>query len=452
MDKLNIFKNKKICLLGFGIENRAFLDYLVLKKVKCQMVICDSARDLPEAKKAYTQFINVSWKLGKGYDKGLAEFDIVSRVAGYPLFSPEIKKAVKANKNILITNPTRFFFDLCPTKNIIGVTGTKGKGTTSGLIVEILKADKRKVYWGGNVGIPMFSFLTKVGISDYVVLELSSFQLEDLEKSPLIGVITNLSPEHLRAADPKNPNYHKSLAKYYEAKLNIIRFQKKNGWAVLNVEMEREARLKKLLDGNLGQGKKIYFDKAEMESNLFGEYNKKNVAAAYAVGKILKIDEAVIKRGIRRFKGLPHRIEFVAKVGEVSCYDNSFATTPEATIADLDSFKVPVVLILGGADKGASFKALAKKVKLKADYTVLLKGTGTDRIYAELKAVGVPLVKMKVVGSMEEAVALAFLKVEPNGAILLSPACASFGMFNNYKERGDLFQKAVREKRRISNF
>lgn len=444
MNKLNIFKNKNVCLLGFGIENRSLLDYLLSKKVNCQITICDSASDLLEAKKTYARFVNISWRLGADYDEGLEQFDLVSRVAGYPLFSSEIKQAQKKNKKIIITNPTKLFFSLCPTKNLIGVTGTKGKGTTSGLIVKILEADKRKVFWGGNIGIPMFSFLDKVKADSYVVLELSSFQLEDLEVSPLISVITNLSPEHLKPADPKNPNYHKSLKRYYDAKLNIIRFQKKNGWAVLNTEMEKEAKLRKMMAGNLGLGRRIYFDKVDLASNLFGEYNKKNVAAAYAVGKILKIDEAVIKNGVKGFKGLPHRIEFVKNVGGVNCYDNSFATTPEATIADLDSFSVPVVLLLGGADKGASFKALAKKVKRKADYTILFKGTGSERIYTELKAVGVPLDKMKEVNSMEEAVDLAFRKVKPKGAILLSPACASFGMFNNYKERGDLFQKAVR--------
>ena len=339
----------------------------------------------------------------------------------------------------------KLFFELCPSKNIIGVTGTKGKGTTASLIYEILRAAGKKVWLGGNIGVAPFEFLDKIKKTDWVVLELSSFQLEDMTTSPHIAVITNLYPEHLKPADPNNPNYHKNLKNYRDAKLNIIKWQKRGDKAVLNYEL----RITLLRQGFGGQAnyelntksKKVYFKKSDLPSKLIGEHNKENIAAAVEVAKIVGVKLAIIKKAVANFKGLEHRLEFVRELKGVKYYNDSFATTPEATITALKSFAAPIVLLLGGADKGANFKKLAKEVKRRVKFAVLLKGKATSRIKKELLKAGFKPENMRLVDNIKEAAKTAKANAAAGDVILLSTACASFGMFKNYKERGDLFKK-----------
>jgi UDP-N-acetylmuramoylalanine--D-glutamate ligase len=329
------------------------------------------------------------------------------------------------------------FFDLCPTDNIIGVTGTKGKGTTSGLIFEILKTDKRKVFWGGNVGIPMFSFISKIKQDSWVVLELSSFQLEDLEVSPKIAVMTNFSNEHLSPADPLNPNYHKSVAEYWQAKANIFKWQKEGDCLVVNEKLRKKIINKAFLS------EVVYFEKSDQVSNLVGEHNKENIAAAEAVAKLLNIDESVVNRAIKKFKGLEYRIEFIKEEKGVKYYNDSFATTPEATIVALQAFQEPIILLVGGADKGADFRKLAKEIKEHVKFVVLLHGRATPRIKKWLEEYEYPRSKMKLERDMKSAVKTAKKNAVKGDVVLLSAACASFGMFKNYKERGRLFNESV---------
>jgi len=432
LKKLN---NKKICILGYGIENQALVKYLIAKKIKADITICDSSKGVRHPFECRTPL--VSWQLGKTYDKHLDQYDIIFRIAGYPLFTPEIIKARQAG--VEISSPTKLFFELCPTKNIIGVTGTKGKGTTASLIYSILKKAGQQAYIGGNIGIPMFSFLNKIKPRDWVILELSSFQLENLETSPRIAVITNFYREHLAPADPNNPNYHKSLSSYWQAKSNIFKWQKKNNAAIINKNLKNKT-------AEIGLGKKIYFNKSNMQTKLIGEYNKENIAATIETARLAGVKMKVIKKVIKNFKNLKHRLEFVCQAGQVKYYNNSFATTPEATIADLNSFKEPIILLAGGADKGSSFRELAKAIKKKVKFAVLLKGQATPRIKKELLKIKYPKNKMKLIDSMREAVKTAKQNSVAGDIVLLSTGCASFGMFKNYKERGNLFKKEVIKK------
>ncbi|MFA4941827.1 MAG: Mur ligase family protein, partial [Patescibacteria group bacterium] len=245
---LNKLKNKKICVLGYGIENRALVDFLISKKNPCQITICDAKNNLqksPEFQKP-----NIAWRLGKNYDKNLNQFDIVFRIAGYPLFSKEIKKAKKFGTEI--SSPTKLFFELCSSKNIIGVTGTKGKGTTASLIFSILKKAGKRAWFGGNIGISMFSFIDKIKKNDWVVLELSSFQLEDLQISPRFAIFTNFYKEHLSPADPSNPNYHQTLLSYWKSKANIFLWQNKNDFLIINEKLKNKTKKQ-------ARGKIIYF-------------------------------------------------------------------------------------------------------------------------------------------------------------------------------------------------
>jgi UDP-N-acetylmuramoylalanine--D-glutamate ligase len=355
---LNRFKNKKIAFLGLGSENVELLRFFLAKKLNAEFTICDAKKkkDLSDRIKEFQGRKNISWQMGLEHDRELDKFDIILRVAGYPLFSPALKKAVKAG--VEISSPTKVFFELAPTKNIIGVTGSKGKGTTSGLIYEILKTAGKGVYWGGNIGIPMFSFFKKLEKQDWVVLELSSFQLEDIKESPQIAVITNLFREHLSPADPVNPNYHKSMADYINAKLNIIKFQKRGDLAAINKKIKKAISKEK---AKLGQGKKVYFTDSDFVSRLPGKHNRENIAAATVVAKHIGIREALIRKAIKKFRGLPHRIELAGVARDIRYYDDSFATTPESSIIALRSFDTPIVLWQVEQKRVQIFKNLREK-------------------------------------------------------------------------------------------
>ncbi|MBA3047461.1 UDP-N-acetylmuramoyl-L-alanine--D-glutamate ligase [Patescibacteria group bacterium] len=457
---LNKLRNKKICMLGFGIENQALVKFLIKENIPCEITICDARKkQIFEGEQTFVRlqrFAFLHWRLGKNYDKNLDQFDIVFRVAGYPLFSPEIEKAKKAG--VEISSPTKLFFELCPTKNIIGVTGTKGKGTTASLIYYILKkgfrrsplagdcgAARGRVWLGGNIGIAPFEFIDKIKKNDWVVLELSSFQLEDMDVSPKIAVITNFHKEHLSPADPNNPNYHKTLRDYWNAKMNIVKRQKKGDKAIINQKLKIKYQ-KQILKNK----KTIFFTKSKLLSKLVGEYNKENIAAAVGVAKLVGIKQNIIKEAVAGFKGLEHRIESAGSINGVKYYDDSFATTPESAITALKSFSQPIILLAGGADKGSGFKQFAKEIKKRVKFVILLNGKATSRIKTELLKIKYPknhrnggTGNIKLAYNIKDAVSIAEDKAVKGDIVLLSTGCASFGMFKNYKERGKLFKEEV---------
>ena len=337
-------------------------------------------------------------------------------------------------EGVHITSPMKFFFDLCPTNNIIGVTGTKGKGTTSSMIYHILKSARKRVWLGGNIGIAPFEFINKIRKDDFVVLELSSFQLEDMEESPRIAVITNFSPEHQSSGDPNNPNHHRSLAAYWRAKTNIFKWQKSDGKAVINKKLATKVKTEKY------KGRAYYFDKIEdIKTNLLGEHNQENIAAAFAAAKLAGVKEKAIRKAISNFKSLPHRIRLVKKSQGVSFYDDSFATIPEAAITALKCFDKPIILLAGGAEKDSDFSSLAKAIKKKVKFLVLLKGDATMRLKDAVIDAGFKVTDIRTARDMAEAIKVAKEFSAKGDIILLSPACASFGMFKNYKDRGEQF-------------
>ncbi|MDO8667923.1 MAG: UDP-N-acetylmuramoyl-L-alanine--D-glutamate ligase [bacterium] len=475
---INSLNNKKIGILGLGLENSALIKYLLKHKVKCEITVCD-------ARAGTKNELPVFWQLGSGYNKNLDKFDILFRAPGWPIDCPGVQRALKIKSPLplhlgkpktrrvfikggrTLSSPMKLFFDLCPSKNIIGVTGTKGKGTTASLIYEILKTAGKKAWLGGNIGVAPFEFIDKIKKNDWVVLELSSFQLEDMTVSPRIAVITNLYPEHLAPADPNNPNYHRTLEKYWAAKMNIVKYQKPEDKAVLNYElgiMNHELKGKIFTFSARSQKANCFWlDEQKIKcklnnhnslpacrqagsiihTSLLGEHNKENIAAAVEAAKIVGIKKADIKKAVANFKGLPHRLELAREINGVKYYDDSFATTPEATIIALKSFSAPIILLLGGADKGANFKGLAGEVKKRVKLAILLNGDATPRIKAELLKVGIKEDKTKLVNSIKAAVKAAGVETRPGEVVLLSTACASFGMFKNYKERGDLFKQEV---------
>lgn len=462
-------------VLGLGIENLALVKYLLSQGEK--VTVCDSRGQAALGNRYFElKDCGVNFRLGPDYLDNLTDFTEVFRSPGLPLFDPHIVHA--KGSGVRVTSAMRLFVELCPCLTI-GVTGTKGKGTTSSLIHRILTLSQAKkgykAFLGGNIGIAPFKFLPELSPNDVVVLELSSFQLEDFEKSVDIAVVTNITEDHLAPADPVNPNYHKSRAAYIAAKTNLFRHQGPNGVTVLNMADPTSRELQALVPGELltygdrPQAKGAWYVKGENDYTIWwnieslpeqlissdsiqvrGEHNLLNISAAALASRTAGADLESIREGISAYQGLEHRLEYVGTVNQVQFFDDSFATAPDPTIVALRAFTEPIVLIAGGADKGADFTQLAEEIMQRNVTSVILIGvTGPkigDAIRNTAAKSGRPLPEL-VYGcnNIADIVTTAYQKAPRGGIVLLSTASASFGLFKNYKERGDLFKNEVRK-------
>lgn len=427
-----------IAIVGFDLEGRATYEYFK-RQGDHQITICDQNDSLtvPDGLPA---------QLGDSYLDNLDAFDCIVRTPG---LHPQ--KILDANPTVAnkITTQTNLFFEHSPTNNIIGVTGTKGKGTTSSLITALLQAAGKTVHVGGNIGVPALQLLLDgVGADDYVVLELSSFQLIDQKYSPHLAACLMIMPEHL--------NWHADLQEYYQAKQQLFRWQTANDIAIYYAANDQSAAIAGISPGTklpymqspgatvendmiTIQGKAIC---SVSELQLVGKHNWQNVCAALTVVWQITQDIAALHQALTSFKGLEHRLELVREVGNVRYYDDSFGTTPETAIVAIEAFMEPKIIILGGSDKGASYDELAIAVNAGNVRTALLIGDQADRIQAALDAAG--FTDYQPGGeTMEQIVHKAQLLSQPGDVVLLSTACASFGMFKNYKDRGNQFKAAV---------
>ena len=433
------FKNKNIAVIGGGVEGLSSADYL--KKHGAEVTILDK-------------------KDSEDYLKDLDKYDFVVRSPGIKL--SDLEKYVSKDK---ITSQTKLFFDLCPAK-IIGVTGTKGKGTTSSLIYEMLKKQGFDAYLGGNIGVPPFEFLDKLNTQSIVVLEMSSFQLEDITKSPHIGVILMIVPEHLGKDSVGTQNYHETMEDYILAKRNILKHQTQNDFAIVN----RDYPVSNESDVHT-QGK-IYYISREMEviegcfaregrivlrinGNsipvvstkeliLPGEHNYENICAASLASYLAGVSVENIADVLKSFKGLEHRLELVTTVKGVKYYDDSFSTTPETAIAAILSFKNPEILILGGSSKNSNFEELGEVIRNAKNIKAIIGiGKEWEKIRPLIKKPKHPIMIIQGAKSMSQIVHTAARIAVSGDVVLLSPACASFDMFKNYKDRGDQFKPFV---------
>lgn len=428
----------KIAIIGYGAQGRAAYTYW---QGGNEITICDSQviEDVPAG--AATRF-------GPDHLRDLDRFDLVVRS---PIVHP--RDIAAANSPAIldkVTTVTNEFFRVCPTRNIIGVTGTKGKGTTSALITKMLEADGRRVHLGGNIGTPPLDLLqNNIGPDDWVVLELANFQLIDLKYSPPIAVCLMVVPEHL--------DWHADHDEYVESKRNLFAHQTARDKAIYFAE---NAASKSVAAAGKGQkipyyappGAVVEDDKIVIdgqvicgvnELKLLGKHNWQNVCAAVtAVWQVTQNVDA-LRSVLTTFSGLEHRLEFVRELDGVRYYDDSFGTAPETAIVAIQAFDEPKVIILGGSDKGADYKKLAEIVAASNIRKVLLIGEQGQRIGAALEAAGFRN-SMPGGATIEEIVATARAQARSGDVVLLSTACASFDMFKNYKDRGEKFKAAVR--------
>lgn len=429
----------KIAIIGFGAQGRSAYEYW---RQGNEITVCD-ANEQTELPK------DVERRLGPDHLKGLADFDLIVRS---PIVHPN--DIVAANSPAIlekVTTVTNEFFKVCPTKNIIGVTGTKGKGTTSTLATKMLEADDRRVHLGGNIGTPPLDLL-KEGIQpdDWVVLELANFQLIDLKYSPRIAICLMVTPEHL--------DWHADSDEYFTAKNQLFRYQTSDDYAIYYAKNEISKRIAStgdgqkipymetpgatIVDNNIVIGNQTVCPVSEVK--LLGQHNLQNACAAItAVWEITQNAEA-IRSVLTSFSGLEHRLELVREFDGARYYNDSFGTTPETAIVAIEAFEAPKIVILGGSDKGADYNELAKVVAKSNIRKVLLIGQQAARIQEALDNSGFT---NYVAGgkNIAEIVAAARSCAKPGDVILLSPACASFDMFKNYQDRGDQFKRAVAE-------
>jgi UDP-N-acetylmuramoylalanine--D-glutamate ligase len=412
--KIGELKSKKILILGFGREGRDTLSFL--RKLFPQKII-----GIADQKELLHDFHGrrnrVKVCFGKNYLKETENYDIIIKSPGIPF------KLLPKSDLRKVKTQTEIFFDNCPGQ-IVGVTGTKGKSTTALLIYQILKKGGVKTHLVGNIGKPVLSSLLRAKKEDIFVYELSSFQLASLNKSPKIAILLNVYPEHL--------DYHKNFKEYVAAKANIARWQTKNDYLIYNTQNKIVREIAKK-----SKARKI---------PIKGRYYKLDQEAAKRAAKIFKIPSSVISQVLRKFQPLPHRLELVGIFRGIKFYNDSLATNQWATIEALDYLGNRVqTLILGGYDRGMDFKKLAKKIKESRIKTLILFPPSGRRIQQSLADAGPQGWKRFFVRNMKEAVQLSYRHTGRGKICLLSPASPSFGLFSDYRERGNLFKFWVRK-------
>lgn len=430
----------KVAIAGYGLEGEASYQYWS-QDPSNQIMIVDQrhpSRQLPEG---------VPTLFGEYAFQNLNGFDLIVRT---PSLRPDnIKTDGK------IWSATNEFFEKCKAP-IIGVTGTKGKGTTSSLIASIFEEAGKKVWLVGNIGAPSLGVIDEISPDDVVVFELSSFQLWDLEYSPRTAVVLLVESDHL--------DVHADMDDYVRAKKNIRLHQKVGDLCIYHPTSHYSREIAFSSDvstpkryytdedgGAYTKDGKFYYAGEEIcpvdSLHLIGEHNVENATAAITVAKSYSISNDAIERGLANFKGLPHRLEFVRKINGVDYYNDSFSSAAPATVAAIKSFSQPQVLILGGVDKRSDMTSLQKAVRENSNVRhILLIGVIKDKLHDMLSGIrpGLVLEKLEDV-NMKDIVEVAKSRAEPGDVVVLSPGCASFDMFRDFYDRGDQFKHAVRE-------
>jgi UDP-N-acetylmuramoylalanine--D-glutamate ligase len=439
-----------VAVLGVGVEGRATIDYLRSQGVeRIAALDANPIEGLPDG---------VETAFGAGYLRAVERFATVFRSPGIRPDQPELEAVRAAGGRV--TSAVDFFLARC-TCEVIGVTGTVGKGTCASLATAVLEGGGRKVHLGGNIGVNPLTFLESVRAGDVVVLEISSFQAMDLTISPAVGVILKTTSEHL--------DWHRDTEEYRRAKAQLLAHQRPSDTVIFHADSAGAREI-----GAVSAGRRLACSLAgEVERGLFladdelwlrlddeeqrlpldisrvrlpGRFNLENIAAALLAAIVVGVDRERGCAAAERFDGLPHRIEHVAEAGGIAFYNDSYATRPDATIAALSAFEGPLALILGGSEKHADFAPLIAALRAHPGLRhVSLIGATADRLAQALDDCGELGFSVSRQPDLEPAVDAAVAALESTGVVLLSPACASFGLFPNYKVRGERFREKVRQ-------
>lgn len=447
-------KQKKIAVIGAGVSNLPLITYL--NDLGCNITLFDKKclEEMSEQAQKLIKQTNISLSLGENYLEKLVGFDVIFRS---PSFLPTQEVLVKEqSRGAIVTTEIEQVIQLAPCK-VIGVTGSKGKTTTTTIIHHILTSLGYHTYLGGNIGTPLFNQLDNMKDEDIVVLELSSFQLMNMGVSPDIAVITNISPDHL--------DIHGSYEEYIEAKKYIFKNQKADDLLVLNEEdpivkeFFKEAKGKVRYFGEnptnddyyLEENFIKYHDEKVADTRTFllkGRHNYINICAALnAISDYIHVSNHELESIISKIHGVPHRLELVREVNEIPWYNDSASTTPDKTLAGIYAFDQDIVLIAGGYDKNISYEPLAQPILDKVSKLILF-GDTKNKIYdavMNLKKKTSKDIQIYVMDTLEEVVDIAYQVSIPGEVVLFSPASASFDMFQNAYQRGDQFKELVQK-------
>ncbi len=434
------FSGKTVGFVGLGISNLPILEMFGKSGVK--LTIRD-LKELSDENKTICDKYNAKIITGEGYLQNITE-DVLFLSPAIKQFLPEFEKARKSG--VYITTEMQEFFKLCPCKTI-AVTGSDGKTTTTTLISELLKKQGYNVHLGGNIGNNLICRLDDITANDFAVVELSSFQLMKMSVSPDIAVVTNVTPNHL--------DWHHDMEEYTDAKKNIFLYQNKNSKTVLNLSSKATANMCTECKGNVvtfGVREGIYHiedDGIHKNHELIlhdedillpGAHNRQNYAAAIAATEELVSRETVVNVA-KSFGGVEHRIELVRTLNGIRFYNSSIDSSPTRTAAALNSFNQKLIVICGGYDKNIPLDSLGPLFKSKAKAVVIM-GNTAPKIKAALKAADYSGI-LKEASNMREAVNTAYDIAEGGDVVILSPAAASFDMFKNFAERGNIYKTIV---------
>lgn len=444
-------KNKRVLVLGLGISGLSIVK--ALDKLGAKIIVSDS-----KTEEELADFFNKTGEINfkKYLNNEKIDFEKIDLIVKSPGISPDSESILRAKSmDIEIITDLELAYRISPTPNIISITGTNGKTTTTTLVGEILKDEGLKPFVVGNIGIGILDHMVEAKEDDIFVIEASSFQLEDTKKfKPKVGLILNITPDHL--------SWHGSLEKYIHAKKKNIINQDEKDYTILNYDdnilREMGKNLKsniiwfsvkeKLNQGIFIDGEDILIKKGEETYNVMkvkevtlpGKHNLENILGSIGVAWSMDLDMESVKNTIKNFKGVEHRIEYVSTINGASYYNDSKGTNPDATIKAIEALKSPIILIAGGHDKGSDFTDLIQSFNGKVKALILL-GETRER----MKNTGIKngFKNIYLVEDMKEAVKLSSKLANPKDNVLLSPACASWGMYKNFEERGRDFKDSL---------
>jgi UDP-N-acetylmuramoylalanine--D-glutamate ligase len=438
----------KALVVGLGRTGEAVCDFLIRQGAEVKI----SEKSRPEilgSRISFWQEKGVEVEAGGHKLQSFLDADVIIPSPGVP-YIPELDEARKRGREILSEIELAYRFIR---GKIVGITGTNGKSTTATLTHKILQEGGLQSHLAGNIGTPLIQFVEKSQPDDLFVTELSSFQLRYIYKfRAAISLFLNISADHL--------DWHMDFDDYYQSKKNLLRTQNEEDTAILNRDYPRVWALRQLgkfkvyafsQAGKVSQGCWIQENwiilankiqeklMKTTETSLFGIHNRENIMASALVGHVLGIPASSMKKTIIGFKGLEHRLEKAGELDQVVFYNDSKATNVDASLKSIQSFSDPIVIILGGRDKGGDFVQLRKPVQKKVK-TIVLIGEASDKIQKSLNGT----VPMTQASDMKEAVHLAYSAASPKGVVLLAPGCTSFDMFQNFEERGKVFKREVK--------
>jgi UDP-N-acetylmuramoylalanine--D-glutamate ligase len=447
------FSGKTVLVMGLGRFGGGGDAAAFASRVAARTIVTDRAKaeELTKSLEQLKDYPSIIYHLGGHTQEDFESSDIIIVNPAVNPNSPLLKLAVQRGR--FITSQINIFFEMCPAR-IVAITGANGKSTTTALTAHLLRAGLGQqgtaytnVWLGGNIGNePLLSILDQIRATDIVVLELSSFQIEQLaeiRKAPAVSLITNLTPNHL--------DRHGTFEAYCRAKENMFRFQppdtKEPAVSVFNGDDAIAAEWYQRYKNE--QGRICYLSKADDVAEQFrevfplpGRANLENLAGAMAIAKHFKLSDECLIEALAKFKSLPHRLELVGTVDGVRYYNDSIATTPQSVMVALDAFNEPKVIIAGGYDKNIPFDELGKQIAQKAKAVILI-GQTADKIANAIRAVPKTNTAIEIVDSLADAVAAAARAAEPGDVVLMSPACASYDMFENFQQRGQIFRDLV---------